>query len=108
MHGLVPAPKWYRFLIEKMFPKHLNLENFLMVGAQNQTLILLAIEGAGAEKEASKPKRQQQSKKFALTPKAVFRGHQRSVESVAVNGDGFFLKIIIINERRTLTKKLQR
>jgi hypothetical protein len=62
-----------------------------LVGAQNQTLILVAIEKTAAEKDSSKPKRnKQQSKKFTFTPKAVFRGHQRSVESVAVNGDGFF------------------
>lgn len=54
-------------------------EAFALVGAQNQTLTLLRIE------ELENKKKQ---KAFALTPLAVFRGHQRSVECVAVNREG--------------------
>jgi hypothetical protein len=53
------------------------LVNSFLVGAQNQTLILLKMEG-------------NIKKGQSVVAKTVLRGHERSVECVAINNDGIF------------------
>jgi len=50
-----------------------------LVGAQNQTLYLLKMEGNVKKGQSN------------ILAKTVLRGHERSVECVAINNDGIFL-----------------
>ncbi|KAI1718691.1 NLE domain-containing protein [Ditylenchus destructor] len=58
----------------------ISSEKHIVVGAQNQTLTLLSIS-ASTSKSSKSPI-------IELTPRMIFRGHERSVECVAAKKDG--------------------
>lgn len=63
------------FYLNSLFNFYVCLASSFLVGAQNQTLILMKMEGAV-------------EKSHNIVEKAVLRGHERSVECVAINNDG--------------------